>query len=226
MGACFGTAAAGTVPMDDIAISIFGLDNAGKTCFLRSLAGDFNFDSVPTVGLGQEQFMYDDTKLRVYDLGGGANFRRVWQRFFAEIWGFIYVVDASDPSRFEESVNTLKEMTHHKMMKGKPFIVVGNKQDIEGAVKADELRKKMKLNRKVNVYDAVVTQIDGDKCHPGVATAVSMLIFKILQNYSKLASKRAVDMEIQREIEARELAEKRARVERRRQEQMNAPPAR
>jgi ADP-ribosylation factor-like protein 13B len=225
MGACFGTAAA-TVPMDDIAIAIFGVDNAGKTCFVRSLAGDFNFDSVPTVGLGQEQFMYDDTKLKVYDLGGSANFRSVWQRFFAEIWGFIYVVDASDPARFEESVNTLKDMTHHKMMEGKPFIVVANKQDKEGAVKADQLRKKMKLNRKVTVYDAVVTQIDGEKCNSGVSTAVSMLISKIVQNYSKLSSKRVIDIEIQREIEARELAEKRARLERRRQEQTDAAPAR
>jgi signal recognition particle receptor subunit beta len=80
---------------------------ARRNRFLRSLASDFDFDSIPTVGLGQETFEYDGTKLKVYDLSGSPNFRSVWQRFFAEIWGFVYVVDASDRQRFEESRNTL-----------------------------------------------------------------------------------------------------------------------
>jgi small GTP-binding protein len=180
--------------MDDITIAIFGLDNAGKTCFLRSLAGDFNFDSVPTVGLGQDTFMYDDTKLQVYDLGGAANFRTIWQRFFAEIWGFIYVVDASDPGRFNESCATLNEMVGHRMMRHKPHIVVANKQDREGAVAAQTLEKQFKLG----VYDAIVTQPDGDKCNIGVSAAVSALINEIIAKYEKLAQKRDGDIEEQR----------------------------
>ena len=141
MGSCVSTQPTATIPLDEIEISIFGIDNAGKTCFLRSLAGNFDFDSVPTVGFGQESFMYDDVKLKVYDLGGNENFRSVWKRYFAEIWGFIYVVDAADPDRFEESKAQLKEMVENKMLKNKPLIVVANKQDKPNAVPAEKLKK-------------------------------------------------------------------------------------
>ena len=140
-----------TVPIDDIIISIFGIDNAGKTCLLRSLAGNFEFDCVPTVGLGQESFMYNDIKLTVYDLGGNAKFRSVWERFYAATWGFIWVVDASDEARINESKEALHKMIQHEFLKTKPFIVVANKQDKEGAIKAADLKKRLDLPKKIQV---------------------------------------------------------------------------
>ena len=208
----------GTVPLDDIVISIFGLDNAGKTCLLRSLAGNFDFDTVSTVGLLQESFMYDDIQLTVFDLGGGANFRSIWTRFFAEIWGFIYVVDASDPTRFEESRTTLEQMLEHEMVKGKPFIVVANKQDKEGAVPASKLKSLMKLGRKVQIFDAVVTNIEDNKCNEGVSKAVSALLGEILKNFESISKKRVVDKQKQEKIEADEKAAREERLKKRREE--------
>jgi ADP-ribosylation factor-like protein 13B len=216
MGICASNGA--TVPMDEIAISIFGLDNAGKTSFLRSLAGDFRFDTVPTVGLGQEMFMFDDTKLKVYDLGGNSQFRNVWQRFFAEIWGFIFVVDAADSNRFEESKKTLEDMLAHRMIQGKPYIIVANKQDVDGAVNAVELKKILKFGRKIPIYDTIATKVEDGKCHEGVTSAVSDLIGKIVGNYGELSRKRALDLEEQKQIDEKEQQEKRERLEKRKQE--------
>ncbi|KAH0788543.1 ADP-ribosylation factor-like protein 13B [Histomonas meleagridis] len=217
MGSCVSSAR--TIPLDDIAIAILGIDNAGKTCFLRSLAGDFNFDTVPSSGLGQESFMYDDVKLKVYDLGGGPKFRSVWQRFFAEIWGFIYVVDASDTERFEESARVLKEITSHEMMKGKPYIVIANKQDLPNAVPAEKLKKTMKISKNIDVKDAAVIKVDGDKCNEGVSESTSALIGQILKKFEKIAKKRVVDMAKQEEIENKEKAEKMERIKRMREEE-------
>ena len=221
MGACVTSAATATIPLDDITISIFGVDNAGKTCFLRSLAGDFNFDSVPTVGFGQETFMYDDIKLNVYDLGGNSKFRSVWTRYFAEIWGFVYVVDAADPDRFEESKEQLKTMLEHKMLKGKPFIVVANKQDLPNAVPADKLKKifNLKSAKKAEFVDATVTQIVDNKCNEGVTKAVSTLVGDILSNFEKIGQRRILDMQEQKDIEDRERAEKLARLQQKRAEE-------
>ena len=216
---CVGSQAV-VVPIDDIVISIFGIDNAGKTCLLRSLAGNYNFDSVPTVGLGQESFMYDDIHLTVYDLGGNSKFRSVWQRFFAEIWGFIYVVDAADESRFSESRETLEKMMAEKMLKGKPFIVVANKQDKEGAVPAKDLRSKLNIPKNVPVIDAVVTQCNEaeGKCNEGVSQAVSTLIADIVKDFPKLAKKREKDLIEQHEIDEKEKAAKKERLEKARAE--------
>jgi small GTP-binding protein len=215
MGCCSSGA---VVPIDEVAISIFGLDNAGKTSFLRALSGDSNFDTVPTVGLGQEMFMFDDIKLKVYDLGGNAQFRNVWQRFYAEIWGFIYVVDASDPDRFDESKKTLQDMISHTMVLSKPFIVVANKQDKNDAIQAAALKMRFQLGKKVPFYDTIATQFEDGKCHEGVTSAVSTLIATILKNYPALAKKRETDLEEQRQIDEREAQEKRERLERRRAE--------
>jgi ADP-ribosylation factor-like protein 13B len=166
--------------------------------------------------------MYDDTKLQVYDLGGAANFRSVWQHFFAEISGFVYVVDASDPGRFDESCATLDEMVRHPMMRGKPHILVANKQDKEGAVPAVTLKRQFKLDHKVRVLDAVVTQPDNKKCNAGVSVAVSTLIKAIIAKYETLAQKRDSDLQGQKCIDEAEAAEKRARIERRREEQETA----
>lgn len=209
-----------TVPIDDIIISIFGIDNAGKTCLLRSLAGNFEFDAVPTVGLGQESFMYNDIKLTVYDLGGSANFRSVWERFYAAAWGFIWVVDASDEARIQESKDTLIKMLQHEFLKGKPFIVVANKQDKPGAIRAVDLKKKMELPKKVQVVDAIVTQpnVEEKKPNAGVSQALDSLINSIIADYPKLAAKRQDDIKKQEEINEREKAEKRARIEKARAE--------
>lgn len=207
---------AATVPIDDVVISIFGIDNSGKTCLLRSLAGNYDFNTVGTVGLGQDKFTYDDIQLTVYDLGGSQKFRSVWQRFFAEIWGFIYVVDAADHERLKESSETLDVITQHKMMKGKPFIIVANKQDKEGAIPAEKLRKHFNVGRNVQFIDAVVTDVDYEnkKCNEGVSTAVSRLIDNIIKDFTQIHKRRLVDLAEQKEIEDKERKEKQEKIAR------------
>jgi ADP-ribosylation factor-like protein 13B len=215
MGNCAPTASQWVGTLEDVTIALFGLDNAGKTCLMRSLAGDFHFDAVPTVGLSQETFLYNDIRLHVYDLGGESSFRNVWRSFFAEIWGFIYVVDASDPGRFQESSDALNEMLSHKMMRNKPFIVVANKQDKRGAVSASKIRKRFKLDKKIGVYDAIVTRPDGDVPHPGVAAGMTKLLDAILAHYQKISVSRHSNMEQQQIMDEAEFTARRARARRR-----------
>ncbi|OHT03389.1 ADP-ribosylation factor family protein [Tritrichomonas foetus] len=150
--------------------------------------------------------------MKVFDLGGNSKFRSVWERYYAEIWGFIYVVDAADTNRFEESKATLKEMISHKMMKDKPYIVVANKQDLAGAVPASKMKKILGLPRKVKIYDAIVTKIEGDKANEGVQTAISSLIGEIVENFQKIGQKRVKDMEEQKEIEEKAHQERLKRI--------------
>lgn len=220
---CVGSSSVATVPMDEIQISIFGLDNAGKTCFLRALTGDFNFDSVPSVGMDHRELMYDDTKVKIYDLGGGKSFRSIWKRFFAEIWGFVYVVDAADPDRFDESKATLMEMLADPRVAKKPFIVVANKQDKEGAASAAEVKKRLALGKDISVFEATaIEKCEDNKCNQGVTDAVSELIVKILKHHTELYKRREKDIEEQRQIEQKEREEKLERLRKRREEEAAA----
>ena len=49
----------------------------------------------------------------------------------AEISGFIYVIDVSDPDLFEESKTFLDQILAQKMLKNKPYIIITNKQNGE-----------------------------------------------------------------------------------------------
>jgi small GTP-binding protein len=208
-----------------IVLGIFGLDDAGKTCLLQALSGEFDFDCVPTVGLGQKTLLYDTNQVTFYDLGGNSRFRSVWQKFFAELWGFIWVVDSSNPDRFEESVEVLETVRNHKMMTNKPFVVLANKQDTEGAVKAAELRTACKFSDEIKIIETVVTEVVGGKCSPALTAAVSGLIEKIFASYATIDGQVKRDMEEQKAIDARERAEKEQRVRERREADGEDPAA-
>ncbi len=79
---------------------------------------------VPTVGFAApiHRTLFG-TSACFYDVGGGARIRAVWPSYFADVHGVIYVVDASEPSRFEESANELKAALSHPMIVGKPLLM-------------------------------------------------------------------------------------------------------
>jgi small GTP-binding protein len=211
--------------IEELTVAIFGLDNAGKTCFLRSLCGDFNFDTVPSVGRVEKAFAHDDTRVKIYDIGGSASFRSVWARWYAEIWGFVYIVDSADQNRFEESKNVLSEMLTHPMMKYKPFVVVANKQDLTGAVSAEDVKKLFSLHNNVPGFDVSVITTDGENCHHGVHEAVSELVDEILRRWPKMAKKQRRDMDEQERLDEAEHQAKLERIQKRREQAAAATSA-
>lgn len=58
---------------------------------------------MPTVGLNVGRFEAFNTSLVFWDLGGAASLRGIWDKYFAETHGIIFVLDATDPDRFDEA---------------------------------------------------------------------------------------------------------------------------
>lgn len=87
----------------NIYLLMLGLDNAGKTCTAKTLVGE-NLDNVaPTIGFSKVTTKYKGFNVSIYDLGGSKSFRGIWPKYFHEVHGFIFVVDASDNERLEET---------------------------------------------------------------------------------------------------------------------------
>jgi small GTP-binding protein len=211
MGNCCG--AARIAPHTEFVISLFGIDGAGKTSFLRALSGDFDFGKiVPTIGLEQKTFEGDNYNLTVWDLGGHPKFRSVWTRFFAELWGFVYVIDASDAGRFRESGQVLGSVRAHAMMAKKPFVIVANKVDCEQAVTIASLRETFALSEDVLVFETSCRTVTGGKCHEGVRNAIAGIVQVIKQRRAELSEQIAKDMEEQAIINRREREEKQKRA--------------
>eukprot|EP00906_Rhabdomonas_costata_P035929 RCo050459 len=83
-------------------VLIVGLDNAGKTTFLEQLkkmyskTGGMALDKItPTVGLNIGRVELSGCRLLVWDLGGQANLRRIWEKYYGETDALCFVIDAS-----------------------------------------------------------------------------------------------------------------------------------
>jgi ADP-ribosylation factor related protein 1 len=86
------------------------VDHAGKTTVLEQMKGLFTKveplapDKIPpTVGLNIGRMEVGRVKLIFWDLGGQTGLRGIWEKYYAEVHGLVYVIDASDEKRFEES---------------------------------------------------------------------------------------------------------------------------
>ena len=53
--------------------------------------------------------------------------------------GVIYVLDASDQDRLEESRQLLRQTLMNEHLRGKPLLLLANKQDRPGALTPDRL---------------------------------------------------------------------------------------
>ncbi|KAH3756855.1 adp-ribosylation factor [Pelomyxa schiedti] len=127
-------------------VMIVGLDNAGKTTVLHRLHKGERVDSEPTLGFNVEVIETAGAKLTLWDLGGHENVRPLWSEYFTFAEGVIFVVDASESSRFKESTSELAKIMQVPSLKTAPLLVLANKQDKTGAVTSDQLGEKLGLD--------------------------------------------------------------------------------
>lgn len=122
-----------------ITVVLLGIDNAGKTTLMNTLKGDFGQKTTATFGFSRDVIQHGAHKLQIYDLGGGKTIRRIWRMYLAEVHGAVFVVDASDPNRLEQSKFVLHEVLEDPHMRGKPLLVLANKQDAPGALSPEQM---------------------------------------------------------------------------------------
>lgn len=112
----------------EMRILVLGLDNAGKTTFVKRLCGEvllffffvlsLSFECLckdvsgvsPTVGFNICALEHGPFRLTLWDVGGQRSLRAFWRNYFEETDGLIWVVDSADESRLQESRDELASL--------------------------------------------------------------------------------------------------------------------
>ncbi|KAG1359217.1 ADP-ribosylation factor-related protein 1 [Cocos nucifera] len=159
-------------------ILVLGIDKAGKTTLLEKLKSLYsNLEGlppdriVPTVGLNIGRIEASNAKLVFWDLGGQIGLRTIWEKYYDEAHAIIYVIDATCPSLFEDSKSALEKVLRHGDLRGAPLLILANKQDLPGAVSAEELARYLDLK-----------ELDGRLC-----------MFQAVSAYDGMGIKSAID---------------------------------
>ncbi|XP_044290307.1 ADP-ribosylation factor-like protein 14 [Varanus komodoensis] len=129
-------------------ILMLGLDSAGKSTLLYKLKFDDVFLTSPTVGFNVEMIeTRENIAITLWDVGGQHKMRTAWSSYLENIHSLVYVVDSSDKWRLEESKKELEVILKNDKTKNVPLVVLANKQDIPGALDAEEITKRLNIKK-------------------------------------------------------------------------------
>ncbi|XP_072026765.1 ADP-ribosylation factor-like protein 3 [Amphiura filiformis] len=131
---------------NELRILLLGLDNAGKTTLIRSVAQEDISHVSTTLGFNIKSVKTDGYNLNVWDIGGQQKIRPYWRNYFENSDVLIYVIDSSDRARFEETGEELGQLLGEEKLSGVPLLVFANKQDLINAASASEIAEGLNLH--------------------------------------------------------------------------------
>ena len=89
----------------------------------------------------QAEVTIGNIKFNSYDLGGHQAARKTWREYCGTLDGIVFMVDAADKDRLTEAKEELNKLLEMPELSNCPFLVFGNKVDLEGAVSEEEMRE-------------------------------------------------------------------------------------
>lgn len=86
---------------------------AAKTKFTKNYRGINPSKITTTVGLNIGQIDLSGIRLSFWDLGGQLELQSLWDKYYQESHGIIYVIDSNDRDRMEESKEVFGKAFRH-----------------------------------------------------------------------------------------------------------------
>ena len=131
---------------------VVGLDNSGKSTILNHLKPEKkkSTDVYATVGFLVERFTYQGTSFTMFDMSGQGRYRNLWEHYYQEAQGIIFVVDSADTVRMCVVKDELDTLLQHKDLKTRtsvPVLFFANKSDVAKGMTAAEISEALELHK-------------------------------------------------------------------------------
>jgi ADP-ribosylation factor protein 1 len=128
-------------------ILMVGLDAAGKTTILYKLKLGEVITTCPTIGFNLETVEYGNVSFTVWDVGGQDKIRALWNFYYSNTQGLIFVIDSNDKARIEQASNQLHHMLSDFSLKDVVLLILANKMDLPHAMSASDIVDRMDLHK-------------------------------------------------------------------------------
>ena len=69
-----------------------------------------------TVGFQMERFKHGNTKFTMFDMSGQGRYRNLWEHYYEDVGGIIFVIDSADTVRMCVVEDELKTLLSHASM--------------------------------------------------------------------------------------------------------------
>nr|CAH7713294.1 unnamed protein product [Callosobruchus chinensis] len=202
-----------------IVLLLVGLDNAGKTKTAHGLGGDMLRNPIPNPGFSVVDLKYYGYDVKILDLAGGPHMRGLWQKYYVDAYGVIFVIDSSDYSRLNEAKMVLEEIVSSDRIAGKPLLVLANKQDYENALDEVDIIENLQIEQLVNarrcptlVQSCSANEQDSTRLDHGIRKGYDWLLCTIIRNYKTLHERVTQDAAEQERIDNTEMLERIERI--------------
>lgn len=123
----------------NLELVIIGLENSGKTTLVGQLCNGQPGNAGPTIGVDIKNFKRGGLNMKVWDLGGQAQYRQEWGKFLRGADAIIYVMDASNKESLSIAKRELHSTLDDRAVSGIPLLIVGNKIDVQGHLTEKEI---------------------------------------------------------------------------------------
>lgn len=204
-----------------VQLGFFGLGNAGKSSIINMLIGNFDSKPKPTLGFRPFSMMLGKDTIKFYDLGGGKKIRDIWDQYYHDVHGIVYVVDSSSgPSELQESTDTFHTVLKHPYNAGKPVLILVNKKDKSDTHSANQIRDLMQLHKLPDLVYTIAEcssflpdEYDENfQMDPRIEAAFETILREVLGNYETLNAKVAEDIKKKAAEESRKRIDRERKV--------------
>lgn len=139
------------VSKPQVQVLLLGLDNAGKSTLLYKLKHNTCVSTVPTIGFNVEMLEARKNRrkidITIWDVGGQGNMRDHWPNFYQNAGAIVFVVDSADQERLNEAQRELERTLRNDELRGRPLILLANKQDVDGALNVTEMKDRFNMRK-------------------------------------------------------------------------------
>jgi len=126
-----------------------GLDASGKSTLINMLKPEKKrvVETNATVGYAVEQFKYGAVNFTVHDMSGQSRYRNLWEHYYSDAAGIIYVIDSADTVRLCIVKDELESLLAHKDIADKkiPVLFFANKMDLPKALTPAQVSDQLEL---------------------------------------------------------------------------------